>query len=156
MPVMFPPLLLWPVRYWRIDNFCGSMDYAASAGECTVALARKSKMARALPAIHRRGFEIICGCAYSRSGRNSTAGQPLRFDQQNEGHFQPRHRRTGRPGRSNHRRHLCLTKQVFPRGARDDAERRAGPFARLQRGLPRRTFSALFPSPPSRSPVTVS
>jgi len=63
--------------------------------------------------------------------RNSTACKPLRFDQQNEGRLQPRHRRTGRQGRSNDRRHLCLTKQVFPRGARDDGERRAGPFARL-------------------------
>jgi hypothetical protein len=65
---------------------------------------------------------------------------------QNEGRLQPRHRRTGRQSRSNHHRHLCLTKQVFPRGARDDGKRRAGPFARLQRGLPRRTFSSLFPS----------
>jgi hypothetical protein len=36
----------------RTDNFCGSMGYAASAGECTVALAREDKTARALPAIH--------------------------------------------------------------------------------------------------------
>ena len=97
------------------------------------------------------------GCAYSRSGRNPTACKSLRFDQQNEGCLQPRHRRTGRQGRSNHRRHLCLTKQVFPRGARADGKRGAGPFARLQRGLPRRTFSSLFPSlAKSRKPDTES
>jgi hypothetical protein len=35
-----------------LTTFCGSMGYAASAGECTVALARKDETARALPAIH--------------------------------------------------------------------------------------------------------
>jgi len=53
-------------------------------------------------------------------------------------------------GRSNHRRHLCLTEQDCPRVARAGGERRTGPVAGLQRGLPRRTFSSLFPSPPIR------
>ena len=90
----------------------------------------------------------LCGCTYSRSGGNSTVCKPLCFHQQNEGRLQPRHRRTGRQGRSNHCRHLCLTEQDFPRAASDGGERRARPFAGLRRGLPRRTFSSLFPSPP--------
>ena len=95
-------------------------------------------------------------------GGDSTVCKPLCFGQQNEGRLPPRHlRRADKVVRIivALSTPICLTEQDFPRAASDGGERRARPPAGLRRGLPRRTFSSLFPSPPiqisfAREPIS--